>query len=98
MKLLSEQDFPELADLPAQGLAMDTFRLHFPLPASSARVSAEGKRMTYRLHNSSCANCYLKSARIIITNHKLSLQAKYDPFKIGDVVFEHILVITYTGQ
>lgn len=91
-------DFPELAELPAQDVAMDTFRMHYPLPIISARVSDDGLTMSYRLRWTMNSQHFLQVARLIIIGHDLPLEATLDEFIIGNRVFESNLIITYTGQ
>lgn len=90
--------FPELDELQVHDQAMDKFRLYFPLPATSAYVDPDGKRMHYRLRGSALMENYLAMARLTIQMHKLPLRASRDGFSIGEVVFEDNLVITYDAQ
>ena len=88
----------DIGDFPAQDVAMDVFRMFFPLPATSARVSGDGLTMTYKLRAQSNAEEYLKIARLTIATKKLDLEAKVDEFKIGKMVIEKTLIVTYTGE
>ncbi len=85
-------------DLPAQDRAMETFRRHFPFPNRQVTVSEDGRIMTFRLRSSLMTANYLHMARIIIACFHLPLQVEHDEFKIGTVVFENNMVITYTGR
>ena len=89
---------PALSDFPAQDVAMDVFRMFFPLPATCAHVSEDGFRMTYTLRHGVNTESYLQIARLTIATKELDLEAKVDEFKIGDMVIENILIITYTGE
>jgi len=87
--------FPELDELPVQDQAMDKFRLYFPLPALSAIVSHDGNQMHYRFAGTKLMENYLRTARLVIGMHQLPLMVSRDTFKIGEVIFEDNLVITY---
>lgn len=86
--------FPELDELPIQDQVMDKFRLFFPLPATSAHVSADGKRMHYRLTGPSMIYEYLRTARLVILMHRLPLEARIE-MADGVTNLSNSLLITY---
>jgi hypothetical protein len=89
---------PELADLPAYAIALDMFKMNYPLPATSARMADDSRSMSYRLRFEMNTEHYLKIAGFVIDRLDLPLKAELDQFVVGKVVFETNLVITYIGQ
>lgn len=90
--------FPELDELPAKDVAFDTFRMNYPLPATSAKMADDGLSMSYRLRFEMNSENYLKVAHFAIICKGLPLEAKLDELVVGGRVFETNLIITYTGQ
>lgn len=90
--------FPQLDELPPQDLALDSFRMLYPLPATSAHVNADGKRMFYKLTGSRLMENYMSMARLLIATHRLPLIVDRDRFAYGDVVFHDHMVIIYVPK
>lgn len=83
----------QLIELQAQDIALEAFRIAFPLRCTS--VTPDGLKMIYRLRRGAKIDQYAMIARLLIIDNLLPLEVKIDVFAIGGMILENNLIIEF---
>lgn len=93
--IIDKLALPAIHGLKPWDVAMDAFRMHYPVPSLEVHVEPNGRTMKYRMRGFKNVEHYLQMAWLTIAMHNLPLLATRYKWKIGEVVFEDNLILTY---